>query len=316
MELFKSIVVVLAYASVLISATAAYLRVNKIWSRKHLPEVADSVSVAGNVILLVPLMFYALNYALHSLWQGLFDSIIWIGSGIVYIFIGSRFWVLGQRQKTFGTRLREVLKLERSEVGDLAKAFFRPSAADMILGILTRFAYIDRELEERERQFIQSFADTWHVDFDWRKHERLAAEERPQSFIKTREQVEQYLQTSPPDEQVAQLIDVIHALARVDDVVSEEEALIMTEIDGLLTDYLSDIKTGADFAVVVAPQSGEQDSAIAALLPHLEKTEIAGGSAYVIGAYYSQDYAGIVCDQYRALGYFTIDIADAPVASA
>ena len=68
--------------------------------------------------------------------------------------------------------------------------------------------------------------------------------------------------------------------------------------------------------MVVAPQSGEQDSAISALLPHVEKTEVAGGSAYVIGAYYSQDYAGIVCDQYRALGYFTIDIAHAQPGAA
>ena len=29
----------------------------------------------------------------------------------------------------------------------------------------------------------------------------------------------------------------------------------------------------------------------------------------MIGSYYSQDYADVVCDQYRALGYLTIGIA-------
>ncbi len=38
--------------------------------------------------------------------------------------------------KSFWTRLKEVLKLGRSEVGDFAKSFFRPSGSDIILEIL------------------------------------------------------------------------------------------------------------------------------------------------------------------------------------
>jgi hypothetical protein len=69
----------------------------------------------------------------------------------------------------------------------------------------------------------------------------------------------------------------------------------------------------ARFAVVIAPQNKKQDSAIAALLPDIDKSEVAGGSAYMIGSYYSKDYAGIICDQYRALGFFTIEITrDSP----
>lgn len=311
MEVLKNIIAVFAYASLAISAAAAYLRVNKIWTRKHHPEVADSVSVAGNVILLVPLVFYGLHYMLNAQWQGVIDCIIWILAGVIFILIGSRFWVRGYRQKSFKARVKEVLKLERSEVGDLARAFFRPSAADTILEILARIAYIDRELAPREKAFIQSFADSWHVDFDWQKHHSLASQAQAQSLIETRDLVVEYLDTSPPREQVSQLIDVIKALARVDDTVAEEERLILAEIDGLLTNYLGQADARATYAVVIAPQSEAQDAAIAALLPHVRKTDIAGGSAYVIGAYFSQDYAGAVCDQYRALGYFTIDIAHA-----
>lgn len=308
MEFFKSFIGIMAYASLGFTVAAAYLKINKIWKRKHNAEVADSVSIVGNVIYLIPLSFFALNYIFIAHWQGLIDSVIWIASGIVYILIGSRLWVQSHRHKTFWTRLQEVLKLERSEVGDLAKSFFRPSGAEIILNILAHFAYIDRKLTVREKEFIQSFVDTWHMKFDWNEHSRLAVDDQPVIFIKMREKVEHYLNTSPPVKQVSQLIDVLLVLAKIDESVSAQEKLILEEVDGLLLSYLNASDAQARFGVVIAPQNDNQDSAIATLLPDVEKSEVAGGSGYMIGSYYSQDYAGMICNQYRALGFFTIEI--------
>ena len=295
---------------------AAYLKLNKIWIRKHNAEVADSVSIVGNVVYIIPLTFFALNYILIAHWQGVIDSVIWIISGIVYILIGSRLWVQSHRHKTFWARLQEVLKLERSEVGDLANSFLRPSGGKIILEILAHFAYIDRKLSVREQEFIQSFADTWHMKFDWKEHRKLAVSEQSVSFIKTRDEVERYLKISPPAEQVAQLIDVLDALIIVDESISAEEELILEEVVGLLHSYVNDSDVQAKFSVVVAPQNDDQDSAIATLLPNVEKTEVAGGSGYMIGSYYSQDYADVICNQYRALGFFTIDIVNESPATA
>lgn len=308
MEFFKSFIGVMVYASLGFTVAAAYLKLNKIWRRKHNAEVADSVSIVGNVIYIIPLTFFALNYILIAHWQGLIDSVIWIASGIIYILIGSRLWVHSHRHKSFWARLQEVLKLEHSEVGDLAKSFFRPAGGEIILEILAHLAYIDRKLTAREQEFIQSFADTWHVKFDWAEHRKLADNKQSVSFIKMRDEVEHYLKTSPPVEQVAQLIDVLDALAIADDSVSAQEELILEEVDGLLLGYVNESDVQARFSVVVAPQNDEQDSAIATLLPNIEKTEIAGGSGYMIGSYYSQQYADVICNQYRALGFFTIDI--------
>jgi hypothetical protein len=308
MEFFKSFIGIMAYASLGFTVAAAYLKINKIWKRKHNAEVADSVSVVGNVVYLIPLSFFALNYIFIAHWQGLIDSVIWIASGIVYILIGSRLWVQSHRHKTFWTRLQEVLKLERSEVGDLAKSFFRPSGGEIILNILAHFAYIDRKLTVREKEFIQSFADTWHMKFDWNEHSRLAVDDQPVIFIKTREKVEHYLDTSPPVKQVSQLIDVLHVLSKIDESVSAQEELILEEVDGLLLSYLNASDAQARFAVVIAPQNDGQDSAIATLLPDVKKSEVAGGSGYMIGSYYSHDYADMICNQYRALGFFTIEI--------
>jgi hypothetical protein len=313
MEFFKSFIGIMAYASLGFTVAAAYLKINKIWKRKHNAEVADSVSIIGNVIHVIPLSFFALNYIFIAHWQGLIDSVIWIASGIVYILIGSRLWVQSHRHKTFWTRLQEVLKLERSEVGDLAKSFFRPSGAEIILNILAHFAYIDRKLTVREKEFIQSFVDTWHMKFDWDEHSRLEVDDQPVIFVKTREKVEQYLDTSPPVKQVAQLIDVLHVLAKIDESVSAQEELILEEVDGLLLSYVNASDAQARFAVVIAPQNDDQDTAIAALLPDVEKSEVAGGSGYMIGSYYSQDYADMICNQYRALGFLTIEIThDSP----
>jgi hypothetical protein len=247
-------------------------------------------------------------------WQGLIDSVLWIFAGVVSVLIGSGLWVQGNRGKSFWTRLKESLKLEKSEIGNLATTFFRPSAAEIILEIFARFAYIDRNLVAREQELIQLFADKWHIDINWEDHKKLAELEQSVGFVKTRETVARYLKTSPPTEQVAQLIDVLHALVKIDENVSSQEELILEEVHKFMLDYIDGSDVQANYTVIVAPQNRNQDAAIATLLPDAQKVEIAGGSGYLIGSFYSQDYANVICDQYRELGFFTIDLMrDEPV---
>jgi hypothetical protein len=308
MEAIKSVIGILAYASLGFSAAAAYLKLNKVWKRKHNAEVANSVSIAGNVIDIIPLTFFALNFMIVAQWQGLIDSMIWIITGIAFVFIGSGLWVEGKRQKSFWLRVKEALKLESTEIGELASALFRSSNAEIILDVLTQFAYIDRKLGIREKKFIRTFADNWRLEINWDEFEKLASLEQPERFVKARETVARYLKTSPPDEQVVQLIDVLQALIRVDESLSAQEALMMEEVRGQLLDYHSNTIVKPNFSVIIAPQSQEQDAAIAALLPNVEKVEVAGGIGYAVGSYYSHDYAAVICDQYRALGFFTIEL--------
>ncbi len=308
MELFESIVGMLAFAALGFSGTAAYLKINKIWKRKHNREVANSVSIAGNFVDLIPLTFFSVHYLLQLQWQGLIDSLIWIVAGIVSIMIGSGLWVHANRRKSTWTRFKEALKLEKSEVGDLAKALFRPSGAAMILEIFAHFAYIDRELDDREKTLIESFASEWALPIDWGKYDRLDTLEGAASLIQAQLAVSRYLETSPPAEQVAQLFDVLQALVRADDEVSSEEQLILDEAHGMLANYVDESDAQPSYTVVIAPQSGKQDKAISALMPNVEKTEIAGGSVYVAGSYHSRDYANMICEQYRLLGFFTVEL--------
>jgi hypothetical protein len=308
MELFKSFISIMAYASLGFSFAAAYLKINKIWQRKHIEEVASSVSITGNVFDIIPLTIFSLNFIFAAQWQGLIDSMLWIVAGMISVLIGSGLWVQSNRGKSFWTRLKESLKLEKSEVGHLATTFFRPSAAELILDILARFAYIDRDLAAREQELIQSFANTWHLDINWEEHRKLADLDQPVGLVKTRDTVARYLNTSPPVEQVAQLIDVLHALVKIDENVSNQEELILDEVHKFMLGYIDNTDDRANYTVVIAPQNRNQDAAIAALLPDVQKVEIAGGSGYLVGSFYSQDYADVICDQYRELGFFTIDL--------
>ena len=308
MEFFKSFISIMAYASLGFSFAAAYLKINKVWKRKHIEEVANSVSIMGNVFDLIPLTFFSLNFLFVAQWQGLIDSVLWIFAGVVSVLIGSGLWVQGNRGESFWARLKKSLKLEKSEIGHLATTFFRPSAAEIILEILARFAYIDRNLVAREQELIQSFADKWHIDINWEDHKKLAEQEQSVGFVKTRETVARYLKTSPPAEQVAQLIDVLHALVKIDENVSSQEELILEEVHKFMLGYINDSDVQANYTVVIAPQNRNQDAAIATLLPDAQKIEIAGGSGYLIGSFYSRDYANVICDQYRELGFFTIDL--------
>ena len=119
----------LTVASLAVAALQIYLTLNKLWIRKHEKAVAESISIMGETLGLVPLTVLSLNYAVDGYWEGIVDSLIWIVAGAVTIAIGTGRWVEGKRQRGFWTLLREALSLERDEVGDLALSLFRPSAA-------------------------------------------------------------------------------------------------------------------------------------------------------------------------------------------
>lgn len=315
MELLRSTVQFLAAASILLAAVQIYLTLNKLWKRKHEPAVAESISIMGEFVGLVPLFFLTAHFTLQGQWEGAADGILWLGAGAVTIAIGTGMWVEGRRKKGFFTLLKEALELEREEVGDLAKRFFRPAGAGRILRILGHVALLDERLDEREQEFIQSFADAWGLDFS---PERLGDERRAGhlNYRELRSDVEAYLTTSPPPNQVQQLSDVVSALVHVDEEVSDEEALMLDELDGMWASYLDAETEVPVYGVAVVPQSPDQDRAIADVIPTVGKTPVEGGEAYVVGRYHSERYAEVMGKQYRDLGFFTTVVRVDPATAA
>ena len=294
----------LTAVALVIAAVQAYLIVNKLWIRKHEPAVAESVSIMGETLGLIPLAVLTVSFTAQGTWEGAVDGVIWIAAGLVTIAIGTGRWVEGKRRKGFWTLLREALRLERDEVGDLAKSFFRPSGAGKILDILGQVALIDDDLDERERDFIDAFADAWGIDFSWDDLETTHSGDHL-DFVKLRRAVRQYLETSPPPGQVNQLGDVLTALVAIDDQTTGEEELMLDELRGMLTGYVERDAERMGWGVAIVPQDPEQDAAIATLLPEVGKRSVEGGSAYVLGPYHSARYADLIGDQYRSLSFFT-----------
>jgi hypothetical protein len=299
-----------AWLAVGLSLGVAYLKLNKIWKRKHQAEVARSVSIMGNLLDMLPMSLLAANYLVVSQWQGFFDSIIWIVAGAMMMAIGTGYWVKSEHKKSLWVLVRKSLALERSEVGALARAVFFPSNADLIVRILSSLALVDEHLDEREKQYIEHFAASWHVDLDWEKVRSHVSGNASQRILELRHLTGEYLASSPPASQASQLCDIIDALVRIDESVSPEEEILLGELKGLIVDYVSTDGDQDTFIVTIVPQSPEQIVAINGQLASLKKTRIAGGVGYIVNSFFSRNYAELVCRQYRDLGFFTVTVED------
>lgn len=317
METLRLAISSLTVASVALVAAQVYLILNKLWIRKHERAVAESISIMGEMLGIVPLTLLTLNYAMDGYWAGAADSLLWVLAGAVTIVIGTGRWVEGKRRRGFWTLVRESLRLERGEVGDLARSFFRPSSAREIVEILGQVALLDRTLDDRERAFVESFAESWGVDFSWDDLE--AGEGGHMDMVRLRGSVERYLATSPPQGQVSQLADTLRSLVRIDQVTTPDEELMLEELHGMLGEYAGERAEAARHVVAVVPQDPKQDTVLSTLLPGLTKRRLEGGLAYPVGPFYSDRYADVVAEQYRSMSFFATvvrDTGEEPVPAA
>ena len=297
----------LAYLAAVLSFIQIYFIINKLWKRKHEKVVAESISISAMFISLI----INGSFAFKNLHDGgipqFSANIMWIASSIISALIGMGIWVSINRGVGFFTLLARALNMERKEAGDLAKVFFRPSGADKILEILGRMAMVDDDLDDREKDFIQSFADHWKIEVDWDTIAKYV-DESGDRYDRIKKAMAEYLSSSPQEEQVNQLRDVFNLLVNIDEVVTEEEQLIMDELEGQIAQYLGKENDLEIYRVAVVPQSQEQDDAVSKLLNNLQKEKIAGGYAYLSEPYFSERYAEIISSQYRAIHVFSVVI--------
>ena len=169
-----STLAVMAPVSVLFAITAAYLQVNKLWQRKHLLEVAESISLAGILVKLFPLTFSAVYFLSKGDFFGILDSTIWLTAAIVIALIGSGFWVPERRGTNIWQLARNSLHRERGEVTVMARELINPESSRELIDVLTSMAIVDGELDNREIDLIDPFVEDWGVVVDW---ESLRAEQ-------------------------------------------------------------------------------------------------------------------------------------------
>lgn len=306
MPWLQSIFSLLAYCSLGFVVFEIYLTLNKLWSRKHDPRVVESISVMSKLVGLIPATMFVLEAGLRRDWSAAsLDGLIWIFALVVELLIGMGLWVAGQRRRSFWVMLRRALAQERSELGDLLKALVRPMGAHQIIDILGQLAYLDDDLDPRERELIQTFADHWQIPLDW----QLMAANRLQApalrLQALSDAVTSYLALSPPADQVSQLGDLVSLIIRADGKVTPEEEITLAETTNHLQVYLGG--GDANYCYVnIVPRSSEQAAALLSLVTNVEERQIAGTSTYFVGPYFSSLYAEQIAKQYRGLGFFAI----------
>ena len=302
---YEVVVTIMAIIAAILSFIQIYFIINKLWKRKHEQVVAESISISAMFISIFINGFFAVKNMGGGNVPQLSANIMWIVASVISAVIGVGLYVSTNRKEGFLRLLLRALNMERKEAGDLAKVFFKPSGAAKIIEILGRVAMVDNDLDKKEKEFIQGFADDWGIKMDWEGIKKYA-DESENRFRELRRAMNSYLSTSPPNEQASQLMDVISLLVNVDDVVTEEEDLMLSELTGLIMKYLGKGTEVDVYKVAVVPQSEEQENAIEGLLKDLKKEHIAGGWAYISEAYYSERYAGIISAQYRSLKVFSV----------
>ena len=79
------------------------------------------------------------------------------------------------------------------------------------------------------------------------------------------------------------------------------------EFTGMIGHYVSQEKGGSidAFEVVIVPQNKKQSNAVKELIPNINSVQKQGGEIFIVGTFYSEDYAGAVCGKYISLGLFT-----------
>lgn len=177
---------------------------------------------------------------------------------------------------------------------------------DHIIEIMRQLALIDASLEDREVAFIQKFLGSYGIHYaaDELRQELLGGARA--DFVSLQRSLAAYLDLGPPDAQVAQLRDLVTLFVKADSQISAEEGLILAELQGMFAQHLGESAGQGQHRVLIVPQSPDQDTAITSLFPSFHKEPIAGGKAYIAGQYHSADYAAMICERYRILGFFTV----------
>jgi hypothetical protein len=302
---FEDFIIVWVRIALALIFVEAYLTINKIWIRKHEQVVTESVSVSAQLLALATGVPFIALYVMEGAYEGAVGDGVILMVNVVMIMIGIGFWVEGRRKFGFWANFKKAMRLEKTEASALLVNFMRPVGARQVIRILHGLANIDKRLDEGEMEFIRSFANEWDIDLTEVLATYETAENEGDSFSDLRSLVREYVRMSPPEEQASQLRDVLTSLVEIDGHVSAEEQLIMSELGGLLDDYIGGTKS-AQFAVLIAPQSSAQDTALREILPKHGKEQRLGGEVFRVGQYYSREYADMVCGWYRDTGYLTI----------
>ena len=303
--LLNKIIAALVASALMFSIFQFYLKINKVWKRRKISEVANSISIVASLLGFATLIPFLLNSILISAdYPSAVKYVLGLILATVFTLISMGYFVEENRDKNFFSLLLDALGAEKSESTDLLSAMLRPHGAKKIIEILTQLAAIDDDIAQEEVDLINDFAEKWHINIPDIK---IGKPEKATNLIDLKKLVQSYLDEKPDVEVAQNLVDLINMMAEADDEVTEEEAMAVGEFTGMIAHYVSMEEGGSidAFEVVIVPQNDEQTEAVRELIPNIESVKKRGGIIFIVGTFYSEDYANAVCSKYISLGLFT-----------
>ena len=303
--LFKKLLAILVGSALFISIFQAYLKVNKVWKRRKIPEVADSISIVASLMGFAVLFPFLLNSLLISNdYPAAGKSTIGLFLAALFSLISVGYFLEKNQGKGIFRLIVDALVAEKSESTDLISSMLRPHGAKKIIDILIKLAAIDDDIAKEEIDLINQFADKWNINIPEIKEGKPA---EVTNLVELKALVQSYLDEKPDIEVAEGLTDLINMMAEADDEITEEESMAVSEFTGMITHYVNAEKGGVVdmFEVNIVPQGDEQIGAIKEILPNLDSVHDRGGEVFKVGKFFSEDYADAVCEKYIALGLYS-----------
>lgn len=307
MKLFEQLINLLVMGAIVLTVVKTYLTANKVWSRKHERVVAESVSVSAQMIGIVTSLPFLIKYTfIDSDFMSFANMSIKLALTLFFLAIGIGIWVRVEGHESFWSKVKRSLKLEKEESMDLINALIRPAGARIILQALQKLAVIDKDLDEREMEFIQGFADNWGISIDFREEfESASLQATDELHLELRNTISRYLAITPDRAQASQFLDIINTLAGVDQQVDDDEQFILDEVIGMIESYIHDDEQRTIYRVIVVPQDSEERATVTTLLPNVTPRAEWGGNVYFAGGYYSRPFAEMISEKYQNLDLFS-----------
>ncbi len=287
------------WAALGVSIAIGYLKINKLWGRRHIRDVAESISVAAALLSLFTTLPFLLRFALVERdYVAAGKFVVSLIVFVVFFLVGIGFFTRRSEKISLWGLMRRALATERGELTYLIESFTKPKEADAILRILKLVSMVDRELDDREAELLTSVAEPWGIDAS----EVLSVrdDQRAVDISEVRNAFTDYLAMKPPCPQVEKVNDLVKFMVHADRKVSREEAIILDEISGAVAAYLADEgESPILYEVLLVPQRSEHHSQIQELLNKDRPAPRAGGEAFIVGAYYSESFAQAICHRFR-----------------
>lgn len=301
--MFQQVIHFLAYGVIVFSVVEVYLTLNKLWSRKHIKEVADSISISARATGMVPGAVFTLNYFFNQQWQGFIDGTIWILASIVQIMIAAGIWVAGNKKMNFVGLIKQSLEKETREVFNLAKSFFPTTEREKIIELLAATALTDKILKDSEKAFVENLAEEWGIEVSWEQMMNRFRKDDVSALFHMSVQMRDYLELNPSKQEVKLLLKLIKRLSDQSGHSRPENQYIIDEFGEAFRHYPSR-KYPEHFQVQIVPQAKEQHERLLASGVKMESKYIGSGFTYVLGPFFTLSFSDHVVAEFEELGYF------------